>query len=343
MTAPIEDAARARPACRRCRGPPGSRSTSTRCAPTSPRSARSPARACRSDPVVKADAYGHGAVPVARALEAAGADGFCVARSTRRWSCGPAGIRGADPGPVPGPAGGGRRGGRDGRLSVTAGDAALLERTLAAAAAAAGRRPPPLAVQLEVETGLGRGGFDGRRASATPLGRLAAARGVAARGPVDAPPGARGRGPGRSPSWPGSRRRRGSLPAAGLDLPPRTSRPARASCPATSPAYDGVRPGPRHLRPRPRRAAGRDSPAPAPRAALRPVLSLHARPVRVADLPAGLGDQLRPDVHDRAAQPDRDAAARLRRRLVARALEPGRGPGPRAARPARRATSRWTR
>ena len=30
-------------------------------------------------PVVKADAYGHGAVPVARALEAAGADGFCVA------------------------------------------------------------------------------------------------------------------------------------------------------------------------------------------------------------------------------------------------------------------------
>ena len=30
-------------------------------------------------PVVKADAYGHGAVPIARALESAGADGFCVA------------------------------------------------------------------------------------------------------------------------------------------------------------------------------------------------------------------------------------------------------------------------
>src|SRR4029077_6094920 len=30
-------------------------------------------------PVVKADAYGHGAVPIARALEAAGVDGFCVA------------------------------------------------------------------------------------------------------------------------------------------------------------------------------------------------------------------------------------------------------------------------
>lgn len=30
-------------------------------------------------PVVKADAYGHGAIPVARTLAAAGADGFCVA------------------------------------------------------------------------------------------------------------------------------------------------------------------------------------------------------------------------------------------------------------------------
>ena len=30
-------------------------------------------------PVVKADAYGHGAVEVARALEAAGVDGLCVA------------------------------------------------------------------------------------------------------------------------------------------------------------------------------------------------------------------------------------------------------------------------
>ena len=31
------------------------------------------------EPVVKADAYGHGAVPVALALEAAGADGLSVA------------------------------------------------------------------------------------------------------------------------------------------------------------------------------------------------------------------------------------------------------------------------
>ena len=33
----------------------------------------------RVEPVVKADAYGHGAVPIALALEAAGADGLSVA------------------------------------------------------------------------------------------------------------------------------------------------------------------------------------------------------------------------------------------------------------------------
>jgi alanine racemase len=36
--------------------------------------------------IVKADAYGHGAVACARAL-AAEADGFGVAASRRRWNC----------------------------------------------------------------------------------------------------------------------------------------------------------------------------------------------------------------------------------------------------------------
>ena len=58
----------------------------------------------------------------------------------------------------------------------------------------------------------------------------------------------------------------------------------------------------------------------------------------VAPRPTGPGgrspgrdrDQLWPDLHHRAAEPDRDAAAGLRRRLPAGALEPGRGarPGP---------------
>ena len=66
----------------------------------------------RVDPVVKADAYGHGAVPVARSLEAAGADGFGVATFDEALELRAGGVRGADPGPVPGAAGCRARGGR---------------------------------------------------------------------------------------------------------------------------------------------------------------------------------------------------------------------------------------
>ena len=76
-----------RPACRRCRGRPGWSSTSTRCAATSPSLRSLAGGRRRSHPVVKADAYGHGAMPIARALEAAGADGSAWRRSTRRSRC----------------------------------------------------------------------------------------------------------------------------------------------------------------------------------------------------------------------------------------------------------------
>ena len=86
-----------RPGCRRCRGRPGSRSTSTRCAATWPslRELAGPGVPVR--PVVKADAYGHGAVPIALALEAAGADGFCVAAFDEALELREGGVRGADP------------------------------------------------------------------------------------------------------------------------------------------------------------------------------------------------------------------------------------------------------
>ena len=45
-------------------------------------------------PVVKADAYGHGAVPVALALEGSGADGFCVAAIDEALELRGAGVRG---------------------------------------------------------------------------------------------------------------------------------------------------------------------------------------------------------------------------------------------------------
>ncbi|MEA2578317.1 MAG: alanine racemase, partial [Chloroflexota bacterium] len=44
-------------------------------------------------PVVKADAYGHGAVPVALALEAAGADGVCVAAMDEALALRAGGVR----------------------------------------------------------------------------------------------------------------------------------------------------------------------------------------------------------------------------------------------------------
>ena len=43
---------------------------------------------------MKADAYGHGAVPIAGALERAGADGFCVAAIDEAFALRLGGIRG---------------------------------------------------------------------------------------------------------------------------------------------------------------------------------------------------------------------------------------------------------
>ena len=59
--------------------------------------------------VVKADAYGHGAVPVAYAALAAGARGLCVATLDEALELRAAGISAPDHGPLPGPARRGRR------------------------------------------------------------------------------------------------------------------------------------------------------------------------------------------------------------------------------------------
>lgn len=113
----------------------------------------------RVEPVVKADAYGHGAVPVARALEAAGADGLSVATLDEALELRAAGV--ALPilvlYPIPpefvAVAG-------DARIAVSVGSGPLTARLLAVAAGLArdGSGPQPLDVHIEVETGLGRGG-----------------------------------------------------------------------------------------------------------------------------------------------------------------------------------------
>ena len=236
-------------------------------------------------PVVKADAYGHGAVPVALALEAAGADGFCVAAMDEALALRAGGVRA----PIrvlyaipPAFAGEAARQG----IAVSAGDPGLLDALLAAAAAAAtATADAPLVVELEVETGLGRDGF-------APDALVAAARAVS-----DAP-GVRLAG-----LWthlqasedPGRTRDQlarfdaaaTALRDAGLALPDRHVA-ASGGLFTDVAALDGVRPGLAVYGVVPDELAATDL-APSVTAPFRPAMSLHARPVRVADLPAGHG------------------------------------------------------
>ena len=235
----------------------------------------------RVEPVVKADAYGHGAVPVALTLEAAGADGLCVATLDEALQLRDAGI--TIPilvlYPVP-PAHAGSA--ADDAIATTAGDGELLRQLVAEAAGwSPGRQ---LGVHLEVETGLGRGGI-------APEELVDAAR------QITATPGLRLAGvwshlqdPGAGDRTDAQVRRFGDAAArlgeAGIDLPQRHLAASGALVLGNAPPADAVRPGlvtygipPDDIGPV----------APGLGAQLRPVLGLHARPVRVAELPAGHG------------------------------------------------------
>jgi len=251
----------------------------------------------RVEPVVKADAYGHGLVPVARALEAAGADGLCVATFDEGAALRRAGLRlpllilyPIPPALAPEAA---RLG-----LTVTAGDADLLERTLEAVGRSGrpgrerrGRRDglpvvqPALAIQIEVETGLGRGGFaeTGIAKAMEAIAATAGARLAGAWSHLTAP---------EDPARTSEQERRFHAVAAllgggGVDLPRHLV--ASGGLLAGGVAHlEGVRPGlvlyglvPEGLAMPPDLLAVAGE--------LRPVLSLHARPVRVADLPEGSG------------------------------------------------------
>ena len=247
-------------------------------------------------PVVKADAYGHGGVPVAQALAANGADGFCVATLDEALALRDAGISQSIVVlyPIP-PALAPLARRRD--VAVTAGDSALLDSLLAALASAedglAGDAPP-LGLELEIETGLGRGGLSG-------AGLLNAARAI------EAAQGARLTGLWTHLQAPENAARTAAqlerferagdeLRSAGVDLPARHVAATGGLLLDGVAALDGVRPGlaiyglvPDELLPG---SGAADPGMPATRpgtAGLRPILSLLARPVRVADLPAGTG------------------------------------------------------
>ena len=229
-------------------------------------------------------------------------------------------------------------------VAVAASGEELLGRMLAAP------RPPGAASAVRV-----RGGPSGSTSRSRPGWAGPACRSTASSAAVRlvaASPGARlvglwshlrrpTTGPGPIARPPGSRRALGGLAEAWRRVPPRHLAAARGCSGGPCPPYDGVRIGLAIYGIVPDDVARRGA-AVAPASLLRPVLSLHARPVRVADLPAGSGIGYGPSFT--TARPSRIATlpARLRRRLDARPLEPGRGARARASACRSSGTSRWT-
>ena len=254
-------------------------------------------------PVVKADAYGHGAVPVSLALEAAGADGFCVATFDEAAELRQGGVQRAILVLYPSPATWVGEAARLG-IALTGGDPMGVADVVRAAAALDPARP--LSLELEIETGLGRGGF--ARADLVEASRLVAASpGVvlaglwthfqAAGDPVLT-----------SEQVERFEAAASAVVAAGVDLP---SRHVAASAALMSDggvvAYDGARPGLAVYGLVPDELAGAVPPNVGTR--LRPVMRLLARPVRVTDLPAGWGISYGPSF--RTGRPSRIATLPL--------------------------------
>ncbi len=128
------------------------------------------------EPVVKADAYGHGAVPVALALQAAGADGFSVATFDEAIELREAGVTLPILVLYPVPPEVVETAARE-RIGLAVGPGLATRRILDAAAVAVRAGAPELAIHLEVETGLGRGGVFPADVAAA-VGALLAADGV---------------------------------------------------------------------------------------------------------------------------------------------------------------------
>ena len=231
-------------------------------------------------PVVKADAYGHGAVPIARALVAAGAEGLSVATMDEALELREAGLTepvrvlyAIPPELVPNAMQHG--------ITIAVGDASTVDALIDAAGRHADDEP--LLVEIEVETGLGRGGTTPEalgalveRIDSTPTLRLI---GVWTHLQASEDATITGRQLARfadaalvmSPD--------------GRGLPTRHVAASGGLLTGVD-AFDGVRPGlstygilPDELSDVPEET----------RTAFKPVMSLHARPIRVADLPTGHG------------------------------------------------------
>lgn len=237
----------------------------------------------RVEPVVKAEAYGHGAVEVTTVLEAAGADGFSVATLDEAVELRNAGIRRPIlvlyPIPVELAADAARH-----AIALTAGDPVLLDRLLTAISAES--EGPRLRVALEIETGLGRGGFD-------PATAEDAIRSIRANPALElagvwshlAAPGDRERTRSQAAEFDSLVR---SLSDGGLSVGDRHLAASGGLLAGTASPFEAIRPGLAIYGVVPEDVADDADLAPAA-ARLQPVMALRARPVRVVDLPAGHG------------------------------------------------------
>ena len=252
-------------------------------------------------PVVKADAYGHGAVPIAATLVAAGADGLCVAALDEALALRAAGIGAPLLVLYPVPPDGAPAAAAAG-IAISAGDPGLLAATIERIDPAG----PALTIELEVETGLGRGGF-GPAALASAAATIAGSPGVRLGGLWTHLTAAEDAAQTRA-QVERFEAASATLAAAGLAAPARHLGASLGLLLGTVPTGDRIRPGlaiyglvPDEL----------DPTGPRPPAAdrLRPVLSLHARPVRVADLATGQGVSYGPTW--RAERPSRIATLPL--------------------------------
>jgi alanine racemase len=236
-------------------------------------------------PVVKGDAYGHGAIPIARALADAGADGLSVATMDEALELREAGLTLPIRVLYPIPPGFVADAMRDG-ITVPLGDRATAGPILAAAEAAGSvASGTELRTEIEIETGLGRGGTAPEDVSA-----------LVER--VDASPAATLTGiwthlqASEDAGTTGGQLRRfqdaaAALESTGRGLPTRHVAASGGVLMQVG-GFDGIRPGLSVYGITPDEI----DPALVPTgdgAPLRPVMSLLARPARVADLPAGHG------------------------------------------------------
>jgi alanine racemase len=253
-------------------------------------------------PVVKADAYGHGMVPVARVLATAGADALCVATLDEAIVLQEAGLTAPVlvlyPVPPDGAVEAARRG-----ITIAAGGLTMLDDILAAVVAAG--VADRLSIELEIETGLGRGGLAPESVVAVARRILVSGARIsgvwshlqeAEVGEITTEQVAR---------FEAALQR---LATAGIGVPRRHLAASAALLLRATPRYDAVRPGLATYGLIPDELAAGDTdvvPLDPAAGALRPVLSLHARPVRVTDLPAGHGVSYGPTW--RAERPSRIA------------------------------------